>query len=175
MLCASMGCLMTSSPILVPHLFPIFGNVSSIFSAPPPSYRRHSIHKLTEHVNQVLEQYLWCVVSYQQDDWTTLLLLVELVYNNALNSSVDTSPFFSNICFQPPFSISISIRFGEPLGWRAGTSSKRNPPRSNSWVHCCSRPTKGNGQPSIDLGAQLSSRWHGFATTAQYYDHSSMC
>ena len=115
MLCASMGCLMTSSPIVVPHLFPIFGNVSSIFSAPPPSYRRHSIHKQMGKRNKVLERYLSCVVSYQQDDWTTFLPLAEFAYNNTLHSSIGTSPFFANFGFQPHFNISLPSGSVNPL------------------------------------------------------------
>src|SRR6266478_5057564 len=31
----------------------------------------------TKHINQVLEQYLRAYTNYQQDDWSTLLLLAE--------------------------------------------------------------------------------------------------
>ena len=65
-----------------------------------------------ERVNQVLEQYLRCVMSYQQDNWTTFLPLAEFAYNNTLHSSIRTSPSFANIGFQPR----PSLWFGEPLG-----------------------------------------------------------
>ena len=61
----------------------------------------------TKRVNQVLEQYLRCVVSYQQDDWTMFLPMAEFTYNNTLHSSIGTSPFFANFGFQPRFSISL--------------------------------------------------------------------
>ncbi|MBW0466523.1 hypothetical protein O181_006238 [Austropuccinia psidii MF-1] len=47
----------------------------------------------TERVNQILEQYLWMYVSYQQDDWHTWLPLAEFAYNNAGHSSTKQSPF----------------------------------------------------------------------------------
>ena len=52
-----------------------------------------------EHVNQVLEQYLRCVLSYQQ----------EFSYNNTLHSSIDISPFFASFGIQPRFSISLPL------------------------------------------------------------------
>jgi transposase InsO family protein len=36
----------------------------------------------TEHVNQILEQYLCLYINYQQDDWVSLLPLAEFAYNN---------------------------------------------------------------------------------------------
>jgi len=36
----------------------------------------------TECVNQILEQYLWVYINYQQDDWVDLLPLAEFMYNN---------------------------------------------------------------------------------------------
>ncbi|MBW0485886.1 hypothetical protein O181_025601 [Austropuccinia psidii MF-1] len=47
----------------------------------------------TERVNQILEQYLWMYVSYNQDDWNTWLLLAEFAYNNSDSSSTKQSPF----------------------------------------------------------------------------------
>src|SRR5205807_9973954 len=41
----------------------------------------------TERVNQVLEQYLRCYCSYQQDNWAELLLLAEYAYNSAVSES----------------------------------------------------------------------------------------
>lgn len=49
-----------------------------------------------EQVNQVLEQYLCCIINYQQDDWTEYLTLVEFVHNNTLHASTQQTPFFSN-------------------------------------------------------------------------------
>src|SRR6266446_7153343 len=50
----------------------------------------------TEHTNQVLEQYLWTYMNYQQDDWAMLLLMAEFAYNNAMNVMMGVSPFFAN-------------------------------------------------------------------------------
>src|SRR5258707_7519578 len=50
----------------------------------------------TEHANQVLEQYLWGYMNYQQDDWATLLPMAEFTYNNATNATTGVSPFFAN-------------------------------------------------------------------------------
>ena len=49
-----------------------------------------------EQVNQTLEQYLRCYCNYQQDNWFTLLPIAEFTYNNALNETTGTSPFFTN-------------------------------------------------------------------------------
>jgi hypothetical protein len=60
----------------------------------------------TERVNQVLEQYLRCFISYQQDDWADLLPFAEFAYNNAEHSSTKVSPFFAIYGFHPRFDIS---------------------------------------------------------------------
>ena len=39
-----------------------------------------------ERTNQTLEQYLRCVLSYQQDDWADILHFVEFAYNNSIPS-----------------------------------------------------------------------------------------
>lgn len=61
----------------------------------------------TERVNQVLEQYLRCVISYQQDDWLTFLPMAEFAYNNSRHTSTSVTPFFANYGFHPRFSFSI--------------------------------------------------------------------
>src|ERR1700677_2380909 len=58
----------------------------------------------TEHINQVLEQYLRAYTNYQQDDWSTLLPLAEFAYNNADNESTGVSPFFANKGYHPALS-----------------------------------------------------------------------
>src|SRR5258708_12469943 len=55
----------------------------------------------TEHLNQVLEQYLRAYTNYQQDDWSSLLPLVEFAYNNAMNETTGVSPFFPNKGYNP--------------------------------------------------------------------------
>ena len=55
----------------------------------------------TERVNQTLEQYLRHYVSYQQDNWSTLLPLAEFAYNNAANESTGLSPFMVEYGYNP--------------------------------------------------------------------------
>src|SRR5258705_5651911 len=50
----------------------------------------------TERINQVLEQYLWAYMNYQQDNWAPLLPLAEFAYNNAASATTGVSPFFAN-------------------------------------------------------------------------------
>ena len=54
-----------------------------------------------ERVNQILEQYIPCIVNYQQDDWTDFLPFSEFAYNNTLHSSTKQTPFFSNYSHHP--------------------------------------------------------------------------
>src|SRR5258708_18410747 len=55
----------------------------------------------TEHLNQVLEQYLQAYTNYQQDDWLSLLLLAEFAYNNTMNEMTRVSLFFANKGYYP--------------------------------------------------------------------------
>src|SRR5260221_8068117 len=57
----------------------------------------------TEHTNQVLEQYLWTYMNYQQDNWAMLLLMAKFAYNNAMNMTMGVSPFFMNKGYHPEF------------------------------------------------------------------------
>ncbi len=57
----------------------------------------------TECANQVLEQYLWVYMNYQQDDWVTLLPMAKFAYNNATNTTTGVSPFFANKGYHPEF------------------------------------------------------------------------
>ena len=51
----------------------------------------------TEQTNQTLEQYLRIFCNYyQQNNWFTLLPLVEFAYNNTPSSTTGISPFFAN-------------------------------------------------------------------------------
>src|SRR5260370_32446159 len=62
----------------------------------------------TEHINQVLEQYLKAYTNYQQDDWASLLLLAEFVYNNAPSTTTGVLPFFMNKGYHPNLSADIA-------------------------------------------------------------------
>ncbi|MBW0532890.1 hypothetical protein O181_072605 [Austropuccinia psidii MF-1] len=69
----------------------------------------------TERVNQILEQYLWLYVSYNQDDWNTWLPLAEFAYNNSDHSSTKKSPFFTVYGRDPQFH-SVHITQDTPAG-----------------------------------------------------------
>src|SRR5258707_14233213 len=40
-----------------------------------------------EQINQVLEQYLWAYMNYQQDNWAPLLPLAKFAYNNTMSAT----------------------------------------------------------------------------------------
>src|SRR6266478_1926999 len=63
-----------------------------------------------EHLNQVLEQYLQAYTNYQQDDWSSLLLLAEFAYNNATNEMTRVSPFFANKGYHPNLVAELNIQ-----------------------------------------------------------------
>ncbi len=64
----------------------------------------------TEGLNQVLEQYLQAYTNYQQDDWSSLLPLVEFTYNNATNKMTRVSPFFANKGYHPSLMAELNIQ-----------------------------------------------------------------
>jgi hypothetical protein len=59
----------------------------------------------TERINQVVEQYLRCFISYSQDDWCDWLPLAEFCHNNTVNASTQISPFFANFGYHPRFDV----------------------------------------------------------------------
>jgi hypothetical protein len=61
----------------------------------------------TEHLNQVLEQYLRIYIDYLQDNWAPLLPLAEFAYNNAEHSATTLTLFFVNKGFHPNLEINI--------------------------------------------------------------------
>ncbi|SPC62077.1 uncharacterized protein UHOD_12159 [Ustilago sp. UG-2017b] len=58
----------------------------------------------TEHVNQVLEQFLRGYSNHLQTDWSDLLPLAKFSYNNAEHASTQLIPFFTNYGYHPRFS-----------------------------------------------------------------------
>src|SRR5260221_1527411 len=60
-----------------------------------------------ERINQVLEQYLWAYMNYQQDNWALLLPLAEFAYNNAMSATTGISPFFANKGYHPRMSTNL--------------------------------------------------------------------
>src|ERR1700733_7468290 len=59
----------------------------------------------TERTNQTLEQYLRCFVSYQKDNWCSLLPLAEFAFNNTLNASTNRTPFYAYTGHHPKFDL----------------------------------------------------------------------
>ncbi len=56
---------------------------------------------LSERKNQWVEQFLWLVAS-NQEEWSTVLPLATLVYNNSQNATIRTSPNQLLIGLEPP-------------------------------------------------------------------------
>ncbi len=75
-----------------------------------------------ERTNRTLEQYLRCIVNYQQDDWLALLSQAEFTYNNKTHTSTGVSPFFANYGFHPQFSLEI---LGDSINPLAEKRAKR--------------------------------------------------
>jgi transposase InsO family protein len=59
----------------------------------------------SERANQVLQQYIRCFISYNQDNWFQLLPLAEFTFNNTMNVSTGFTPFFTNYGQHPRFEI----------------------------------------------------------------------
>jgi hypothetical protein len=55
----------------------------------------------TEHVNQILKQYLQIYTNYHQDNWAPQLPIMEFMYNNTPHSATGVSPFFTNKGYYP--------------------------------------------------------------------------
>jgi hypothetical protein len=55
----------------------------------------------TEQANQTVETFLRHFVLDKQDDWSQLLPLAKLVFNNSVAASTGFSPFFSQYAFHP--------------------------------------------------------------------------
>ena len=56
-----------------------------------------------EQVNQVIEQYLWICGNFQQDNWATLLPIIEFAHNACPHCSTYKSLFEVWYSFQPTF------------------------------------------------------------------------
>ena len=59
----------------------------------------------TERMKQMLEQYLHIYCNYQQDNWSELLPLAEVSYNNTPNATTGISPLFINKNYHSNISI----------------------------------------------------------------------
>ncbi|TPX33406.1 hypothetical protein SeLEV6574_g08385 [Synchytrium endobioticum] len=71
-------------------LLQMLGSKASLSTAYHPQTDGQS-----ERTNQVLEQYLRCYSSYDQNDWVENLPQAEFAYNNSYHYSIGMSPFFA--------------------------------------------------------------------------------
>ena len=55
----------------------------------------------TERMNQELEQYLRMFMDYCQTNWPEWLAIAKFSYNNKIQKSTKTSPFYTNYGFNP--------------------------------------------------------------------------
>ena len=51
-------------------------------------------------MNQTLKQYLKCYINYKQNDWIQLLLITQLIINNATTRIISVLSFFANYEFK---------------------------------------------------------------------------
>ena len=65
---------------------------------------------LTERNNRTLEESLRAYVNYHQNNWDTMLPLLEFSYNNAVNSTTGYSPFFLNYGQHPTTPLDYVVR-----------------------------------------------------------------
>lgn len=56
----------------------------------------------TERLNQTIEVYLHAFVNHEQNNWVSLLLMMEFAYNNSITTATDVSPLYANYGFHPP-------------------------------------------------------------------------
>jgi hypothetical protein len=56
----------------------------------------------TERLNQTIATYLRAFVSYEQDEWVSLLPMAEFAYKNSTTNVTDMSPFYANHGFIQP-------------------------------------------------------------------------
>src|SRR6266481_4825926 len=54
---------------------------------------------------ETLKQYLRVYCNYQQDNWSSLLPLTELAYNNTPSATTGTTPFFANKGYHPNLTV----------------------------------------------------------------------
>jgi transposase InsO family protein len=108
--------------LFLPHVWKYHGLPDDIFSDRGPQFAsrfwKHLCARLkitpklssafhpqtdgqTERVNGIMEQYLRAYVTYQQDNWPTLLPLAEFAGNLLSSEATGVSPFFANYGFDP--------------------------------------------------------------------------
>ncbi|XP_061490547.1 uncharacterized protein LOC133388595 [Rhineura floridana] len=106
----------------------------------------------TERLNAVLERYLRCYVSYQQNDWVSYLHFAEFAYNNSVHTSSGQTPFFANHGLKLPATFKIHPVFHRSLLTKAAPPSDLRP------VEVPGPPILVNGQPEFEVEQILDSR-----------------
>ena len=54
-------------------------------------------------MNQMIEQYLWHYINYQQDNWVKYLPTAQFAFNNVKHLIIKEMPFFANYRYHPFF------------------------------------------------------------------------
>ncbi|GMF62761.1 unnamed protein product [Phytophthora fragariaefolia] len=62
---------------------------------------RHQANRVTERLNQIIENYLRVFTNGASEDWDTYLALAEFVYNSRLQQAISMSPFEADIGYLP--------------------------------------------------------------------------
>ncbi|KAI7967522.1 hypothetical protein MJO29_000799 [Puccinia striiformis f. sp. tritici] len=78
-------------PIFVSRFWTEVQRLLRIKPAPSTAYHPRTDGQ-TERTNQTIETFIRHFVSYQQDDWSSLLPLAEIVFNSTVSASTDTPP-----------------------------------------------------------------------------------
>jgi hypothetical protein len=67
-----------------------------------------------ERVNQTLGTYHCTLITYDQDDWDSLLPLAEFAYNNSVTQATQLTPFYTNYTYHPKAMWTSSEEFKNP-------------------------------------------------------------
>ena len=74
----------------------------------------------TEWLNQTIEAYLRSFISYEQDDWVSLLPMAEFAYNNSTTNATGVSPFYANYGFHPTVTNPAAVLPLNPASFASG-------------------------------------------------------
>ena len=59
----------------------------------------------TERTNAIQEQYLCSYINYQQENWSDLVVIAELAYNNGYQETIKTTQFYANYGRNPKYQL----------------------------------------------------------------------
>lgn len=57
----------------------------------------------SKRANQEVEQFIRLFTVHKMDNWTLLLPMAEFAFNNTVNASMGTTPFYTNYSYHPTF------------------------------------------------------------------------